>query len=315
MKNILLKIANLLYINVQYMENYGLLNGKMGAILFFYEYSRYSGNEVYNDFADRMLDEMLDAIEAKKVDGSFGLEYGLGGIGWGIQYLIDHHFIEEDSEDVLSDFDKRMQENIKGLSCYPFADLRKYLSDNEFYLGIDSYIYARRLRTPKYNIDNLKEIADFYYKVLNDNSVFPMQFLNTCYLFLLMNNPIMKGKYTLLLRNRLKEAYQETISQKRYTCSDLKVMQRLLNEGKTVLDFSDIIMNAGQNGECSSDVEVYLRCAKIELLSFDSHYEMLDAKVIDDYLDKGMEDMPSCNLSLGEGVAGLGLFTIKALQL
>lgn len=314
MKKILLKIANLLYINLQYMDSYGLLNGKMGAVLFFYEYSRYSGNEMYGDFADRMLDEVLDAIEAKRVDGSASLDNGLGGIGWGLQYLIDHQFTEGDADEVLADFDKRMGNSINGLSHTSVEEWSKYISENEFFLGLDVYLYARRAKRDFYTLDNLREIADFYMKILGSERVFPLQFLNSCHLFLVENHPFMKGRYTLLLRDRLEAAYRKAVEQERYVASDLDYLQRFGEQGKTLFDFSYLLEHKKMDACWQTGVDAYLKYVKAELLSFDSQYHLLDEETINNYLNKGMEDMPSCNLSLGEGMSGLGLSIIKALK-
>jgi len=38
------RIANVLLINASFIDNPGLLNGKMGIAIFFYQYSRYTGS-------------------------------------------------------------------------------------------------------------------------------------------------------------------------------------------------------------------------------------------------------------------------------
>lgn len=62
MERQLLKIANLLYINMQYVTDNSLLKGKMGLILFFYEYGRFAGNTMYSDVADIMLDDIIESL-------------------------------------------------------------------------------------------------------------------------------------------------------------------------------------------------------------------------------------------------------------
>lgn len=313
MKKILLKIANLLYINIQYMDNYGLLNGKMGAALFFYEYSRYTNNEIYNNFADYILDDIFEAIANEKVNSSTNLSDGLGGIGWGLQYLINHNFIDGDPDEVLEDFDKKVQERIDNLGQINVADYSNYIAENDYMLGVDSYIYLRA-KDFVYNIDNLQKITDFYFKILRTDKIYPMQFLNTCYSFLILNYSKMKGEYTLLLRNKLKEAYQKPLEKKLYTNSDIRILQRFNEnrEGLFALDFLPV--SAKQDEWVYDDVDAYLKCAAMELLSFDSKYHLFEEEIISKYLDEGMKDMPSCNLSLEKGIAGLGLSILKALQ-
>ena len=123
----------------------------------------------------------------------------------------------------------------------------------------------------------------------------------------------MKGAYTLLLRSRLEEAYQKAIDEKHCTYSDMKILRRLKGvKGKTFKISSS--KNTEDETCWRKDMDAYLKYAKAELLSFDSKYEPLDIETVNAYLDKGMEDMPSFNLSLGGGVAGVGLSILKASQ-
>ena len=313
MKKILLKIANLLYINIQYMDSYGLLNGKMGTALFFYEYSRYTNNEIYNNFADCILDDVLEAIADNKVADSTNLSDGLGGIGWGMQYLINHNFIDGDSDEILEDFDKKAQERVDHLWHLSAADYSNHVAENNFMLGVDSYIYLRA-EDSVYNIDNLQKITDFYLKILRRDKIYPLQFLNTCYSFLTLNNSKMKGEYTLLLRNKLEEAYQKSIEKKLYTYSDIKVLQRFNEKRGGLFALDSLPVSAKKDEQMFNGVDEYLKYVTMELLSFDSKYHLLEEDVISEYLDEGMKDMPSCDLSLEKGIAGVGLSILKALK-
>ena len=63
------------------------------------------------------------------------LETGLCGIGWGIEYLIQNGFMEGDSNEILTEIDKKVMER----------DLRriKDLSLETGLMGISSYINIR----------------------------------------------------------------------------------------------------------------------------------------------------------------------------
>lgn len=311
MRRILLKIANLLYINMQYMNSYGLLNGKMGAALFFYEYSRYSNNVVYSDCADRILDDILDAISEKRVSDSLDLADGLGGIGWGIQYLINHNFVEGEADEVLIDFDKKMQEGIDCLKNLSASDWSKHIAENEFLLGIDTYILSRS-KESIYNFENLQKIADFYFNMLKSGKVFPLQFLNSCYSFLFFNNVKMEGKYTLFLKDKLKEAYLKSIKEKKYAYSDIKVLKRFVEQKECFLNVDYPEITVEQDFTMFADMDSCLMCFRSELLSFDNGYQLLDEGVVDEYLNELMKDMPSANLTLGKGLTGVGLSILKA---
>lgn len=105
--DLLHRIANYLVINASFTCSLGLFHGKMGIVIFFYYYARYSQNPVFEEFADELLDEVYEEVH---MDMPVGLENGLCGIAWGIQYLNQHGFIEGDMGEVLSDIDERIME-------------------------------------------------------------------------------------------------------------------------------------------------------------------------------------------------------------
>lgn len=111
---LLSRIANHLILNTSFLDNLGLYHGKMGIVLFFAHYAKYTGNSLYDDFAGELLDEIYEEID----DGlPIDLENGLCGIGWGIEYLLQNGFMEGDSDEILSGIDKKiMQWDIQRLN-------------------------------------------------------------------------------------------------------------------------------------------------------------------------------------------------------
>ena len=96
------RIANVLILNASFISDLGLLTGKFGIAVFFYHYSRYSGNKLFEDYADELIDEIYGEIHAGcPVDFASGLM----GIGWGIEYLVNERFLEADTDQVLKDID------------------------------------------------------------------------------------------------------------------------------------------------------------------------------------------------------------------
>lgn len=83
------------------VESYGLMKGKMGAVLLFFELADRGENDVYRNLAEQWLDDCLEHVG--EVADNF--DEGLHGIGWGIQYCIDRHFIEGDAHVILEDID------------------------------------------------------------------------------------------------------------------------------------------------------------------------------------------------------------------
>ena len=129
---ILTKIANHLIINASFMSDLGIYHGKMGIVIFFVHYSRYIGNCIYDDFAGELLAEIYEEIHT---DTPNNFEFGLCGIGWGIEYLFDNHFVEGEPNDVLEDLDKKIMEK----------DVLR-IADKSFktgLAGISSYVESR----------------------------------------------------------------------------------------------------------------------------------------------------------------------------
>lgn len=107
-ENRLQRIANVLLLNASFIDNLGLLNGKMGIAIFFYHYSRYTGNKIFEDYAGELIDEIYEEINTNTpVD----FANGFTGIGWGIEYLVKNRFIEADTDEVLEAIDKAVHQS------------------------------------------------------------------------------------------------------------------------------------------------------------------------------------------------------------
>ena len=131
------RIANHLIIQTSAMDDIGLYYGKIGIVLFFAHYARYTGCSVYEDFADELLGEVIENISDEL---PINMRTGLCGIGWGIEYLIQNHFMEGDSDEILGELDEKIMER----------DLRriKDLSFDTGLEGISCYI-RMRLKSPR----------------------------------------------------------------------------------------------------------------------------------------------------------------------
>lgn len=99
------RIINTLLLNASFIDNLGLMHGKMGISILFYHLARKYNNKIYEDYAGELIDEIYEEINPKTpVD----FENGLAGIGWGIEYLVQNKFIEADTDEVLEEFDKKI---------------------------------------------------------------------------------------------------------------------------------------------------------------------------------------------------------------
>lgn len=121
-----------LTINGSYLNDLGLFHGKMGIVLFFSELAHVSQNSAYEDLASNLLGEIYEEIH---YDLPINLENGLCGIGWGMEYLVQHRLMEGNTDEILSDIDQKVME-INPLRMKDFS-LRRGLG------GIAYYVLAR----------------------------------------------------------------------------------------------------------------------------------------------------------------------------
>lgn len=127
----LVDIAHYLMLHGSFINNIGLLNGKMGIVLFFFHYSRFTKCTRYADFANCMLEEVYEDI-SKNTPKDFS--NGLSGIAFGISYLVAKDFVKIDP-DVFEELDAKMMEwDVDNISDY---SLQTGLA------GIGSYVLLR----------------------------------------------------------------------------------------------------------------------------------------------------------------------------
>lgn len=150
MKEELQKIANTLLLYSYHIEPVGLFNGKMGIALYLYRYARYADCKYYSEFADELLDKVLDSINHSSPD----FESGISGIGWCINYLMKDKYVEGDPNDVLLNVDKRV---FFQLSCNPITSM----------LGQGIYL-LERLKDNKELAIHIDQLLDFCIKGISE---------------------------------------------------------------------------------------------------------------------------------------------------
>lgn len=102
---LIFQIANHLLLNASYIPNLGLIHGRMGIVLFFYHLARYSKNNIYEEFANELIDSICRKIS---MDTPLNFENGLCGIAWGFEYLLQNGFIEGNSDEILAEIDNEI---------------------------------------------------------------------------------------------------------------------------------------------------------------------------------------------------------------
>jgi hypothetical protein len=83
----------------------GLFFGKMGVAIAFYDYGRKVDNEIFIEHGEDLIGGILNEID-HNINFDFGT--GLAGIAWGIEYLIQNKYVEENSNSICSELDERI---------------------------------------------------------------------------------------------------------------------------------------------------------------------------------------------------------------
>jgi hypothetical protein len=123
-ETLLHRISKRLMLCSDFTADLGLEKGKSGGIIFFYNYFRFTGLSVYEDFANELLDELIYCIKEYKFD----FRSTICGIGLCFEYLIHNDFIEVE-EGMLKEFDvqimnltnkhkKNIDNGLKGATYY-----------------------------------------------------------------------------------------------------------------------------------------------------------------------------------------------------
>ena len=131
MENRLKRTAHHYMLHGSFMDNIGLFRGKMGLVLFYFLYSRYTSNPLYEDFAVELFNEICEDVS---IDTPIGLRDGLCGIGWGILFLHKEGFIDNSPDELLADIDAQIMEfhllRIRDLSLETgFQGIALYVSE------------------------------------------------------------------------------------------------------------------------------------------------------------------------------------------
>ena len=176
---LLIKIANHLIINASFITDLGIYHGKMGIVIFFAHYARYKSNPIYNDFAAELLNDIYDDISANT---PFFFEYGLCGIGCGIEYLYQNNFVEVVSEEVMEIIDKKIMEKdllritdksfktgLTGISFYVESRLKNKSKNRKMHAFDESYLKKIKKFESKVVSSTPKDLLSEILKDLPDN--------------------------------------------------------------------------------------------------------------------------------------------------
>lgn len=169
------RLIHHLLLDVSALKDLGLLNGKMGIVIFLFHYAQYTSNRIYKEIAEELLDEVWQEITSSI---SIDFKSGLSGIGWGIEYLIQYKFVKADSLEVCKELDQKimihdprrikdltLENGLQGLLSYVLVHVKNNMSKgvvfDKIYLN-DLYISVKNINNCKN--EDLRMLIDEYVK-------------------------------------------------------------------------------------------------------------------------------------------------------
>lgn len=120
-------------------ESDGLLEGRLGGILFLFHYGRYAGDPAIRQFAFSSLAALLSAPAE-----ALGLGEGLLGWGWALEYLYRNAFLTAEEYDRLD----RSDALLSALGNHPWEDLNLHTGLGGCLRYLLARLYANRVGTP-----------------------------------------------------------------------------------------------------------------------------------------------------------------------
>jgi hypothetical protein len=302
MKKELQRIANTLILYSYHINPIGLLNGKMGIVLFLYRYADYSGYVQYREFADKLLDEILSSVAHSSSD----FENGLSGIGWAVNFLIKNGHVDGDPNDILQDVDKRVFSNLK---CNPYTSI----------FGQGIYLLERL----KDNQDDIKfqdytaNCLDFCYNGMKKyKGKTSLHHINSV-LFLLLEIE-RNSKYKIKVNSIIKllpKILEKTFNDKIYDDADLFIFNRILeeveperkNKWKNILLFKPSKLSKEFN------TETLIKISWQEELYFEnSRLRKIPLKEISGFINNKQESLTINDFLFQKGLAGFGNMILSA---
>lgn len=142
------RAINALFLHSSFIDNIGLLNGKMGIAIAFFHLSRKTGNSLYENYAGELIDEIYNEISTST---PWNFADGLAGIGWGIEYLAQNNFIEANTDEILIEIDSKITDLEKKLP--------KEINISNGLLGIGAYMLFR-IKGQQIDTQNLQRLKN-----------------------------------------------------------------------------------------------------------------------------------------------------------
>jgi hypothetical protein len=293
----------------------GLINGKMGIVFFMYHYAYYTNNELYNDFAGDLLDEIMKSSAHIPVD----IENGLIGVGWGVNYLMKKGFIDGDPNDVLQNVDTRI---FSSMVVNPLQSV----------LGQGLYLLSRINMVN--NIDNkldqqISILLNFCYNQLRiEHLKYSLYYLNSVLHFLLRIDHLGLGKkynQLALLRKLIPDIIKKTLDQKTFDNNDLFLFNKILdsisyqqkNKWNKILQLKNHVTFEIRSEK--NIVEDLIKNTWLSLIYFNNCKENIKPQLptegtIYKFIKEKQESLTINDFIFNQGLAGLGFTLLNSCR-
>jgi len=184
----------------------GLMNGKAGIAIFFYNLAKKTSDTKYLNHADLLIDEIY-----KRFNLNMNLKDGIAGTGWCVEYLIQNNFCKGNANEIVKGMDTRFFKFIYEHQEIPF-DLQHGL------IGYLQYIMMRLKNKKNYKSDTMQINIELFKFIINRidrmaSSQFPnltkdikFNLLEDIYILLWsLNDALALNIYTEKILNMLKQ--------------------------------------------------------------------------------------------------------------
>jgi hypothetical protein len=300
MKPILQKIANILFIQTQTINQIEVLNGITGITVFFYHYAKFSKIEEYHSFADYLLDYMIENIDQMNL-------WNLVNFSWGIEYMIQQEFIEGDSNEILEEVDKKI---------IVYSKQSEAVDDSVVFWGL--YFLSRIKKENRSNQKNCrycKIILKKIEKKLHTQKEFTLSYLNSMLYSLLEIHAMNLFEFDRdqMIENQFFTPIFYSLSNNRYDQNDLKTLLHFLDK-YNLPQKEKLVSLLSQKNDLSSQntIEYVIKNEWQNLLFFkEEKQEGFDRQLAENFLDSIVRDISVDNLTINKGIAGLGMALLK----
>jgi len=301
---LLQRIANTMVLNTGKAYYTGLLNGKTGIALFLLNYSKITKNELYQEFAEELLDEISERAGYWSRTADFS--NGSTGVVWAVHNLIKNKLIDAD-EDVMEEVEDSLNNSTDSGILSDIDGECPFFSKGIYFMD-------------RNNKEGIKNLLNELVHILNrNNRVLPLSYLNSI-LYTVLNGC---DDLEILLRvlNAVYEKFIDSINNENYTFPDIlmltAIIQQLKQKSHTGYDYKkwEDFLNKLNFDNLNGIFNMGLYKLIFNKIGFNDSVVLnkLETMDIEDSVNSIIKDVYR-NISLFNGLAGVGLTLIEYYQ-